>query len=173
MPPLLFPFRFSGPKGAFPLPLPFQWGKFPLPPFIPFPCHMLPISIGVWPVSLRLSNPVTCLDRWYSVITFLAVSYVSSNRKFIPKCCRSVPVVLLSSVVTSMLSGSAVSACVSYFVFRVSHSLSSCSNCSVPNLNSSILSSKLTSGAVPGSENSVSKRHVSNPFSSTFDRTTS
>ena len=162
-----------GQRGLFLFLCLFNGGKFPLPPFIPFPCHMLPISIGVWPVSLRLSNPVTCLDRWYSVITFLAVSYVSSNLKFIPKCCRSVPVVLLSSVVTSMLSGSAVSACVSYFVFSVSHSLSSCSNCSVPNLNSSILSSKLTSGAVPGSENSVSKRHVSNPFSSTFDRTTS
>ena len=135
---------------------------------------MLPIPVGAWSVSLRLSNPVTCLDWWYSVITFLAVSYVSSDLTLIFKCCRSVPVVLLNSVATSMLSGSAVPACVSYFVFSVSHSLRSCSNCSVPNLNSSKLFSKLISGAVPGSENSsVSKRHVSNPFSSTFLRTTS
>ena len=130
--PLLLPFPFSGPKGDFPLPLPFQWGPSFLSSF------MQPVSIGAGLVSHRLSYPVTCLDRWYSVITFLAVSYVSSNLTFILKCCRSVSLVLLSSVVTSMLSGSAVSACVSYLVSSVSHSLSSCSNSSVPNLNSSM-----------------------------------
>ena len=145
MPPLLFPVPVSGPKGYFRLPLPLPRGNhlfsLLLPfPFIPFLCHTPPISIGEGPVSLGLSNPVTCLDWWYLVITFLTVSYVSSNLMFILKCCCSVPVVLLSSVVTSMLSGSAVSACLSYFVFCVSHSLRSCSNCSVPNLNSSIFS---------------------------------
>ena len=109
--------------------------------------------------SNRISHSVACI-QW--------------SLTFNLKCCCSAPVVLLSSVATSMLSGSTIPAYLSYLVLSVSHSQKSCSNCSVPHLNSSTLSSKLISSAAPGSEKFlVSKRHDSNPFISTFLRTTS